>query len=133
MNYLIDTHAFIWTISYSNKLSKLTREIIASNENNIYVSVISFWEIALKVSIKKFYLEGIIVSELPECAREMDFRILDLNSHDSSSFSGLPFMDNHKDPFDRMIIWQAIANNMKLISNDGLFEQYKKHDLQLVW
>jgi len=133
MNYLLDTHTFIWTISYPNKLSKIVREIITNHDNNIYVSVISFWEIALKVCIKKFSFGGIIIKELPKYAQEMDFHIMDLKVQESCTFADLPLMDNHKDPFDRMIIWQAITRNMQLISKDGLFEQYRKFNLQIIW
>jgi PIN domain nuclease of toxin-antitoxin system len=133
MNYLIDTHTFIWAISHPHKLSKPVREIITNGENSIFVSVISFWEVALKVSIKKFSFEGVVINKLPEYAQEMGFHVLDLHAQESCTFADLPIMDNHKDPFDRMIIWQAITRNMKLISKDGLFEQYKKYDLQLIW
>ena len=133
MNCLMDTHTFIWTISYPDKLSKLAKETIVNIDNNIFVSVISFWEIALKVSIKKFIFEGINVKEFPENAKEMNFHILDLTARESSTITDLPLMVNHKDPFDRMIIWQAITRDMKLISNDGFFEQYNKFGLQLIW
>jgi len=133
MNYLIDTHTFIWSIAHTGKLSKSANEIIINNENSIFVSVLSFWEIALKVSMKKFTLEGITLSEIPKSAQEMNFQILNLTANESCTFANLPKMDNHKDPFDRMIIWQAISNNLMVISNDGFFEQYQKYGLQLVW
>jgi len=133
MNCLLDTHTFIWTISNPDKLSKLAKDIIVNRDNDIFVSVISFWEIALKTSIKKFIFEGINVKEFPENAKEMNFHFLDLTSRECSTITDLPLMDNHKDPFDRMIIWQSITQNMKLISNDSFFMQYRKFELQLVW
>ncbi len=133
MNYLIDTHAFIWAISDTGKLSNAARKIITSNENTVFISVVSFWEIALKVGIKRFFLNGIEVNKLADYAREMDLRILELSAQECCSFAELPPKDNHKDPFDRMIIWQAISRGMKLVSKDGLFEQYKQYGLQLTW
>lgn len=64
MTCLIDTHTFIWSISDTGKLSSTAREILIDNGNTVFVSVVSFWEIALKTSIKKFIFEGIINSNL---------------------------------------------------------------------
>jgi PIN domain nuclease of toxin-antitoxin system len=114
-------------------LSSTAREIITASGNTVFVSVVSFWEIALKTSIKKFTFESITNSKLPEYAEKMGFHIANMTATETSTFADLPLMDNHKDPFDRMIIWQAITNNMGLISKDRLFEQYKEHGLQLLW
>ena len=133
MNCIIDTHTFIWAISDTKKLSDRVIEIIANTDNTIFVSVVSFWEIALKTSIEKFHIEGIIISDLPEYARKMDFRILDMKAREACTFANLPLKDNHKDPFDRMIIWQAITEDVALISKDKMFTQYKDNGLQLVW
>jgi len=132
--YLIDTHTFIWIISDPGKLSKNALEVITNKKNEIFVSVISFWEISLKTSIKKFFLEGIIVGKLPEYAQKMDLKILNVQAREACTFADLPMKENHKDPFDRMIIWQAITENMTLISKDQLFDQYKDNGLiKLVW
>ena len=131
MNYLIDTHTFIWAISNTKKLSERVLEIITNIDNDIFVSVVSFWEIALKTSINKFSFEGINMNDLPEYARKMNFRILEMKTHEACTFANLPLKDNHKDPFDRMIIWQAIMNGMTLISKDKMFVQYIENGLQL--
>ena len=133
MNYLLDTHTFIWAISDTNKLSKHALEIIKSVDNEIFVSVVSFWEIALKTSIKKFSFDGVIVNDLPEYVRKMDFRILDMKSREACTFANLPLKNNHKDPFDRMIIWQTTTGYMALISKDKMFGQYQENGLQLIW
>ena len=131
--YLVDTHAFIWVISDPGKLSKNALEVITNKKNEIFVSVLSFWEISLKTSIKKFFLEGIIVGKLPEYAQKMDLKILNVQAREACTFADLPMKENHKDPFDRMIIWQTITENMTLISKDQLFDQYKDNGLKLVW
>jgi PIN domain nuclease of toxin-antitoxin system len=133
MKYLLDTHTFIWAISDTGKLSERALKIIMDKDSDIYVSVLSFWEISLKTSIKKFFLEGINISELPQYAQKMDFGILNLYARATSTFAGLPSKDNHKDPFDRMVIWQAITEKMILISKDRLFEQYSKDGLAIAW
>jgi len=133
MKCLIDTHTFIWAISDTDKLSKTTLNLIKSTDNDVFVSVVSFWEIALKTSIKKFFIDGIVTSDLPEYARKMDFRILELKARETCTFANLSLKDNHKDPFDRMIIWQAITENIALISKDKMFDQYKDDGLRLIW
>jgi PIN domain nuclease of toxin-antitoxin system len=130
---LLDTHAFIWAISDTDKLSAHAHEIITNIDNDIFVSVISFWEISIKTGIKKFSFEGIIANDLHKYAHKMDFRILDMKAHEACTFANLPLKDNHKDPFDRMIIWQAITGNMALISNDRMFGQYREDGLRLIW
>ena len=59
--------------------------------------------------------------------------VLDMRENEAITFHELPLKEKHKDPFDRMLIWQAITNNMIMISKDGLFEQYKKDGLKLAW
>ena len=133
MIYLLDTHTFIWSTLESNKLSKKSKEIIFNKNNEIFVSTVSFWEISLKTGMKKFSFGNINIKDFPKYARKMDFTIIDLQENESITFHELPPKENHKDPFDRMLIWQAITKNLTIISKDELFEQYKKDGLKLVW
>ena len=133
MMYLLDTHAFIWATLETNKLGKNSKEIIFNKSNEIYVSTVSFWEISLKTRIKKFFFENINIEDFPQFAREMDFTIVDMQENEAIGFQGLALKENHKDPFDRMLIWQAISRKMTLISKDELFDQYKDDGLKLVW
>jgi PIN domain nuclease of toxin-antitoxin system len=59
--------------------------------------------------------------------------IINLKETETITFSELPLKENHKDPFDRMLLWQAITNKMEFISKDGLFDQYKENGLKLIW
>ena len=133
MIYLLDTHTFIWAISKTNNLSKKSKEIIFERQNEIYVSTVSFWEISLKTRINKISFEKLNIDDFPEHARTMDFNIIDLQETETITFHKLPLKENHKDPFDRMLIWQAITGKMALISKDKLFEQYKNDGLKLIW
>ena len=83
--------------------------------------------------MKKFSFENINIKDFPGYARDMDFTIIDMRENESITFHELSLKENHKDPFDRMLIWQAIARNMAIISNDRLFKQYKEDGLKLVW
>jgi len=133
MKFLIDTHTFIWAISDYGKLSDKAKEIILDVENKIFVSVVSFWEISLKVRIGKFNLTGFEIKKAIEYTQKLNCEILKLGAIETSTFSELALFENHRDPFDRMIIWQSIVNDMVLISRDKAFNQYKKNRLKLIW
>jgi PIN domain nuclease of toxin-antitoxin system len=133
MKYLIDRHVFIWAVSDYEKLSDKAKEVILDIENEIFVSAISFWEISLKVQIGKFNLTGFDIKKAIEYTQKLSCKILKLGEIETSTFSELASFENHRDPFDRMIIWQSIVNDMVLISKDKLFEQYKKNRLKLIW
>ncbi|MCL2441811.1 MAG: type II toxin-antitoxin system VapC family toxin [Treponema sp.] len=133
MIYLLDTHTLIWTILSSNNLSKKSKEIIFNKSNEICVSTVSFWEISIKSRIKKYSFENINILDIPNYVRKMDFSIIDLQENETITFHKLPLKENHKDPFDRMLIWQAMTKNMTIISKDELFNQYKIDGLKLIW
>jgi PIN domain nuclease of toxin-antitoxin system len=133
MIYLLDTHTFIWAVLETSKLSKNVHNIISNANNEIFVSTVSFWEISLKTSINKFSFENIDIKNFPKYARDMDFSIMDLQENETITFYELPQKEEHKDPFDRMLIWQAITKNMTMISKDESFDEYIKNGLKLVW
>ena len=133
MIYLLDTHTFIWTILKNDNLSKNSIEIITNKKNEICLSTVSFWEISLKTRLEKFSFKNINIKDFPKYARDMDFRIIDIQENETITFHELPLKENHKDPFDRMLIWQAITKGMTLISKDRLFSQYKIDGLKLIW
>ncbi|MCL1864644.1 MAG: type II toxin-antitoxin system VapC family toxin [Spirochaetes bacterium] len=129
----MDTHTFIWTALKTENLSENCKNIIYNKNNEICVSTVSFWEIALKTGMKKFSFKNVNIKKFPQLARDMDFTVIDIQENEAITFHELPLKENHKDPFDRMLIWQAITKNMTMISKDGLFEQYKKDGLKLIW
>ncbi len=132
MIYLLDTHTLLWTLFEDEKLSEKAREAISNAENEIYVSVISYWEISLKYALGKLELEGITPDELPEKAKEIDIETMELSEEDAITFYKLPRL-KHKDPFDRLIIWQAIRRDLPLISKDKIMEDYQKFGLVTLW
>ena len=132
MIYLLDTHTLLWTLFEDEKLSAKAREAISNADNDIYVSVISYWEISLKYALGKLELEGITPDELPEKAKEIDIETMELSEEDVITFYKLPGL-KHKDPFDRLIIWQAIRRDLPLISKDKIMEDYQKFGLVTLW
>ena len=132
MNFLIDTHTFLWSILEPDRLGAKARNILQEADQRIFISVISFWEISLKVALGKLSLINLLPEQLPETAKQMDFETLLLSAGEAATFYHLPKI-GHKDPFDRLIIWQAIQNKMPLISKDKSFKDYKALGLKLIW
>ena len=132
MKYLLDTHTFLWSLFSPENLSIKSSDIIEAAENEIYISMITFWKISLKYNIGKIDLENVQPEEFPDLAKKSGFEIFNLNEYDVSSFHKLPRY-SHKDPFDRLLIWQAIQNNLIVISRDNNFKEYKSHGLSLLW
>ena len=132
MNYLIDTHLLLWTILSPGKISQKVKSILINSDLVKFVSVVSFWEISLKFSLKKIYLEGIQPDYLPNMAKDSHFEILNLTPEIASSYHKLPHGE-HKDPFDRMLAWQAIREGCILLTSDKEFSNYKQHGLRVVW
>lgn len=133
MKYLLDTHTFIWSFRSAEKLSKKVYEVISDAENEIFLSSISLWEIAIKYQLKKLDLGNLEIYHLPNIADEYNFSILVPEPYDFITYSELPLKKEHRDPFDRLLIHTAIRNNLILISKDKKFEQYKKDGLQMMW
>lgn len=132
MKYLLDTHTFLWTISGSDNIPAETKANIINPDNEIYVSSVSLWEIAIKTRIKKLSLGSIEIENLIPYAGKMGMELISLTPEESISYVKLE-EDSHFDPFDRMLIWQSIHRNMTMISKDGNFEKFKKHGLKLLW
>ncbi len=133
MNYLLDTHTFIWTFLEPEKLPKKIERLITDRNNNIYVSTTSLWEIAIKVQIKKLNLGLVNIYHLPNIIEQYDFTIINPEDYDYISYASLPTKENHRDPFDRMLIHTAIRNNLVVLSCDASFKQYEENGLQLLW
>jgi PIN domain nuclease of toxin-antitoxin system len=132
MNALIDTHTFLWSVSDPERLGKKAGTVLKDPKNNIWISVVSFWEISLKHAVGKIELINILPEAFPDIARQMQFEILNLSPLEAATFYKLPKM-RHKDPFDRLIIWQAIQQKMPIISKDKQFKAYKELGLKVIW
>lgn len=118
---LIDTHAFLWFIAGDNELSKNARQAIEAEGAINFISIASLWEIAIKVSLGKLILNTDF-DKISNKIIQNGFEILPITFEDTVEISTLPF--HHRDPFDRIIIAQAITNNLMLISKDEQFSKY---------
>ncbi|MDR1831325.1 MAG: type II toxin-antitoxin system VapC family toxin [Fusobacteriaceae bacterium] len=127
MRYLLDTHALIWYMENSDKLPSQVREIIEQTGDSICISVISLWEIAIKVYNGKLNLK-ISFDELLDIVEARKFNLYQITNRYLKSLSALPFF--HKDPFDRLLIATAIAEKMTLVTADTNIHQY---NLNWIW
>lgn len=132
MSYLVDTHVFLWAMFSPKKISKKVKEILLNPEQTKLVSAVTFWEISLKYQLGKIDLTGIFPDELPKVAKEAGFEILHLDCDSAASFYELPKLQN-KDPFDRMLAWQAICQDCHLLTKDSGFTDYGNCGLKTVW
>ena len=132
MKYLLDTHTFLWAISSSQMLPEKVRLEIKNPQNEVFVSSVNLWEIAIKERIKKLDLGGIEVGNLVVLAEEMGIQLIGLSPEEAVSYGKLE-EDTHFDPFDRMLIWQAIGRKLILISKDAAFNKFVPHGLRLLW
>ncbi len=131
MNFLLDTHYILWTLFEPDRIGKKVQNIFADEEKRKYVSGISLWEISLKYSIGKLDLFGTNPDEVTEKVKESGFELLNVDNSVFSSYYQLPKKEDHKDPFDRMLIWQAIANGFTLVSKDNKINQYAENGLKI--
>jgi len=131
MSYLLDTHAIIWMLCDTNKLSDKVISILQDGENKIFISAISIWEISIKFKIGKMEIQGMTPDAFLKTILKQDVTVLPLDAEMAATYYQL--QSTHKDPFDLMLAWQAINYEISLISKDACFNQFKNKGLVLVW
>ena len=118
MNVIIDTHIFLWALSAPEKLSATKRSILEDLSNTVYVCAVTIAEIMIKASLGKLQFDFNPV----EIARESGFALRPFSAEAALLLKDLPF--HHKDPFDRMLIAQSLADNFHIMSDDPKIAQY---------
>lgn len=121
MRLLLDTHILLWYLDDNENLSTPQRAQIEDRRNQVAVSAASLWEITIKVSIGKLELIDDIIT-IENILRQQGIEILPIQATHLQRLLSLPF--HHRDPFDRLIIAQALAQEMTLVSNDSAFSAY---------
>ena len=127
MRYLLDTHVIIWMVEGSPNLPLAIKEIIKNPKNQVAISLISLWEIAIKMNIGKLTL-NLTFDELVDVLRSGDFDFIQIEDEYLSGVFKLPLL--HKDPFDRLLITTAIAEHLTLVTID---ENIQKYDFSWIW
>ena len=127
MRLLLDTHAFLWWLTDSPRLSEPARQAIAAETNEVLVSAASAWEITTKYRFGKLPNAEAVARDVAGTIARQDFDELPITVDDAAQAGALP--GSHRDPFDRMLIAQALLGNLVLVSNESLFDQYGVHRL----
>lgn len=133
MKLLLDTHALLWSIIEPDQLSPVARTAITDPAAQVAVSAISFWEIAIKTGLGKLALQGATPETLVDAAQQQGFDLLPLDPRLAASFTRLPIDLQHRDPFDRMLVWQAISLGYTLVSRDRKITASQINGLRTLW
>ena len=132
MKLLLDTHTLLWAIGKTDELSEKAIHELKNANNEIMVSAVSLWEIALKHSLGKLII-SFKIKNIPEYCKRMGFELIPLEALTALNSQQLPLKNNHKDPFDRMLIYQCIINGYTLVSRDPKIEAYTEDGLKYIW
>jgi PIN domain nuclease of toxin-antitoxin system len=122
VRFLLDTHTLLWVFNGSPSLSLRAKRTIENGSNEILISTASAWEIATKVRLGKLPTGEILVNDLDYYLRQLGFDVLPISLQHAVRAGGLP--GEHRDPFDRMLISQALYESLPVISNDKIFDVY---------
>lgn len=122
MDYLLDTHSLLWIVADDPRLSTKAKELFLDDDNEIYFSIASIWELAIKISLKKVILDEPLDIFIKSHIQGNNIKILYIEIKHVLKVENLPF--HHRDPFDRLIISQAIVENLPIITKDSDFESY---------
>jgi PIN domain nuclease of toxin-antitoxin system len=119
---LLDTHTFLWWVAASDELPRKARSAVGSARNECFLSVASGWEIAIKVSLGKLRIDGALDRFLPEQLAANGFRALAIDLKHTARVASLPF--HHRDPFDRLLVAQALEEDLAIVTADPIFGKY---------
>jgi PIN domain nuclease of toxin-antitoxin system len=124
MRLLIDTHILLWVLEADNQLSTRATELIRSTTNEVFVSVASLFEIAIKKKIGKLDTTRSATEIVQEMTSVLAIQLLPILPHHLEAYQSIPLYEDHRDPFDRLLLASAFADNLALISDDSKFERY---------
>ena len=128
MRLLLDTHAFLWWLAGSERLPDAARWAIEDEAHSVLISAASAWEITTKHRLGKLPEAGVVALDVPGAIASQGFEELPISVQDAARAGALQGI--HRDPFDHMLIAQALAYDLVLVSNEAYFEQ---HDVQILW
>lgn len=122
MKLLLDTHSFLWFISGSDSISSTARALIEEPSNQPLFSIASLWEMAIKLSIGKLSLAQSFETLIPQQMKLNGIELLSIEIDHVATVAKLPF--HHRDPFDRLLIAQAMVEQIPIVSADSAFSAY---------
>jgi PIN domain nuclease of toxin-antitoxin system len=122
VRYLLDTHAFLWFITDDPRLGAKARQIISTGTNEILLSDVTPWEIAIKVGLGRLLLGGPFATYIPREITRNAFQRMPISLDHTALLTTMPH--HHRDPFDRMLIAQATVDRLPILSADTAFDAY---------
>jgi PIN domain nuclease of toxin-antitoxin system len=122
MRLLLDTHSFLWVVAQPRKLSARAASTMRNPSNELYLSAASVWEMAIKRSLGRLEADFPLGELIDQGRDKLQLRVLDVNAAHGASVEDLPF--HHKDPFDRLLIAQALWEEMTIVGADRRFDAY---------
>ena len=128
MRILLDTHTFIWADLEPHKLSEICRDLLLDSRNILLLSMVSVWEIQIKLQLGKLTLRLPLMQLIAEQRQVNRLQLLPIELAHIVALEGLP--NYHRDPFDRLLIAQSIAEGIPIVSDDHLFDAYP---IQKIW
>lgn len=128
MKVLVDTHTLIWGLLESHRLSSRARQILRSEQHELFFSLVSLWEIAIKIKIGKLNALGSSVAYIRDEMDAYGMELLPIRYEHVLALEALPV--HHSDPFDRLLIAQAIAESLPILTHDIVFSIYP---VKVIW
>lgn len=122
MRLLLDTHVLLWSAAAPDRLSNEARRLIGDGANEVFVSTVTAWEIAIKQSLGKLDLPSPAAQWLPEVLRRTGFEAADITFPAALGVATLPW--HHRDPFDRLLISHAMTDGCTIVTHDEVFASY---------
>jgi PIN domain nuclease of toxin-antitoxin system len=128
MRILVDTHVFLWDLLDDHRSSRKAREILSSDEHQLYFSLVSLWEIAVKMKTGKLNSVGSSVAYIRDEMEEYGMELLPIRYEHILQLERLPL--HHSEPFDRLLIAQAVAESLPILTHD---EKFPLYPVKLIW
>lgn len=128
MNLLLDTHVALWAITDSPKLPKKARELIASPKSSVWISAATVWEIAIKHSLGRGDMP-VSSQDALRYFRDSGYRFLPIEPEHAAAVEDLPA--HHADPFDRLLVAQALVEPMRLMTHDSIVARYSNTIIEI--
>ncbi|MDR1956416.1 MAG: type II toxin-antitoxin system VapC family toxin [Treponema sp.] len=132
MKVVADTRTLLWSIGKSDALSAAARAAIQDAHNDILISAVSLWEIAVKVRLGTLVL-SFDIEDIPQYCKHLGFTLMPLDPLEALASAALAPKAAHRDPFERMLVYQCIRNNYTLVSPNSTLSDYQEEGLHYIW
>ncbi len=129
MRILIDSHVFVWSLLKDPRLSTKAKGLLRSDEHEMYFSLASLWELSIKIRLGKLHTPGSTVAFIHDSLKENSIAVLPVRYEDLLLLERLPM--HHRGPFDRILMAQALANDLRLLTEDADIRRYE--GVSTVW